>query len=56
MKKMYIEPKLETTSVSTTQGILTGSLLKSDTQVSGTSGGWTKEDNDWNIWEGETEE
>ncbi len=50
MKKIYLQPKLVVVNVNIRSSILEGSLIKSDTTVSGSKGGWAREDNSWDIW------
>ncbi|MBO4905484.1 MAG: hypothetical protein J5486_00420 [Bacteroidaceae bacterium] len=52
MKKTYITPSVDTLDAIVESNILDNSLKISDTEV---SGGWTKEEGDWDIW-GEDEE
>ncbi len=44
MKKTYIIPKVTTYAISMSKSVM---YSVSNTTVSGTSGGWAKEDNDW---------
>lgn len=50
MKKIYLQPKLVIVNVKVMSTILEGSLLKSTNTVNGNKGGWTREDNSWDIW------
>lgn len=51
MKKIYLKPTVETVSINLQRTILDGSLLKNEAEVSGSSGGWTKQNNGWDdIW------
>ena len=52
MKKTYIIPEMLVTSVALHQMIADSVKLGGGEQTtSGTSGGWTKEDNSWNVWD-----
>jgi len=48
MKKTYMQPTSRTKYVEVENEMLTGSLQKFDGSVD--NGGWTKEDNSWDIW------
>ena len=51
MKKIYLKPTVETVSINLQRTILDGSLPKNDAEVSGGSGGWTKQNTGWDdIW------
>ena len=50
MKKIYLQPKLVIVNVNIKSTILEGSLGKSSTSVSGSKGGWARENNSWDIW------
>ena len=50
MKKIYLQPKLVVVNVNIRSSILEGSLTKFDKTVSGSNGGWAREDNSWDIW------
>ncbi len=56
MKKTYLQPEVSVISTNIKSVILEGSLIKSEEQVSGGSGGWVKEDNAWDIWGEDVEE
>ena len=52
MKMIYLKPTVETVSINLQRTILDGSLLKNEAEVSGSSGGWTKQNNGWDdIWD-----
>lgn len=47
MKRTYIAPETVIVALNVKDGLL---LDMSTATVSGTDGGWTKEDNSWDIW------
>ena len=58
MKKTYISPELVAVELHSRSTVLSGSLVIDGTKtVSGTNGGWVKEDNtsinDVNVWDEE---
>ena len=51
MKKTYLQPEVSVYNTAAKNALLDGSLKVNETGgVSGTSGGWTKEENAWDIW------